>query len=65
MQSANCFFLLNRQIYTDIHECTDIVQNNVDNNKTEIEIIQSQTKSKTSLPCYVHVVRDKTQKRKA
>ena len=41
-----------------------LVQTNVNNKKTEIEIIQSQTKSKTSLPYYVHVMRDKTQKRK-
>ena len=41
-----------------------LVQTNV-NKKTEIEIIQSQTKNKTSLPYYVHVMRDKIQKRKA
>ena len=42
-----------------------LVQTNVNNKKTEIEIIQSQTKNKTSLPYYVHVMRDKIQKRKA
>ena len=42
-----------------------LAQTNVNNKKTEIEIIQSQTKNKTSLPYYVHVMRDKIQKRKA
>ena len=42
-----------------------LVQTNVNNKKTEMEIIQSQTKNKTSLPYYVHVMRDKIQKRKA
>ena len=42
-----------------------LVQTNVNNKKTEIEIIQSQTKSKTSLPYYVHVMRDEIQKHKA
>ena len=41
------------------------MQTNVNNNKTEIEIIQSQIKSKTSLHYYVHVMRDKLQKCKA
>ena len=51
-------FLLNR-LYT-------LVQTNVSNKKkTAIEIIQSQAKSKISLPYYVHVMRDKIQERKA
>ena len=49
------FLLLNR--YT-------LVQTNVNNNKTKIEIIQSQTKNKTSLRYYVDVMRHKIQKRK-
>ena len=46
----NDFFLLNRYA---------LVQTNVNNNKTEIEIMQSQTKNKTSLPYYVYVMRHK------
>ena len=42
-----------------------LVQTNVKNKKTEIEIIQLQTKNKISLPYYVYVMRDKMQKRKA
>ena len=44
------FFLLTR--YT-------LVQTNVNYNKTEIEIIQSQTKNKTSLPYRTHVMTHK------
>ena len=42
-----------------------MVQTNVSNRKTEIEIIQSQTKNNTSLPYFLHVMRDQIQKRKA
>ena len=44
------FFLLNR--YTQ-------VQTNAYNNKTEILMIESQTKYKTSIPHYFHVKRQK------
>ena len=44
------FFLLNRH---------KLVQTNVNNNKTEIEIIQSLTKNKTSLSYYAHVMKHK------
>ena len=40
-----------------------LVQTNVNNKKTETEIMQSQTKNKTSLPYCVHVMRDKIQNR--
>ena len=46
------FFLYSIDRYT-------LVQTNVNNNKTEVEIIQSQTKNKTSLPYSVHVMRHK------
>ena len=48
-------------IYTT---CTSKVQTSVNTKKTEIEIIQSQTKNNSSLPYYDHVMRDKMQKRK-
>ena len=47
------FFFSTKQINNTL------VQTNVNINKTEIEIIQSQTKKKTSLPYYVHVMRHK------
>ena len=49
--------LLQWFIYFFLSKNYTLVQTKVINNKTETEIIQSQTKNKTSLPYYVHVMR--------